>query len=135
MNQQARLANLSRPGLAWEDIACRLECAERLAEAIADAHPDDAAQLMTAALLDHAARSPVGDVFLNAEEDARWWASIAPPHQLVAVLAATLDALGSKALHLKMRKQLFLTLWKSFPTADRQNFVDYAAGQGRGATE
>lgn len=83
---------------------------------------------MTAALLDLSPDGPRSSVFLSAEDDAKWWASIAPPHQLVAVLAATLDALGSKALHLEMRKRLFLRLWGSFPTADQHRFIAYAKG-------
>jgi len=106
-----------------------MELAEALAEAIAEAHPDDACQLMTGALIDLSAGIPSGAVFIDAEDDALWWASIATPAELVAVLAATLRALGSTALHITQRKRLFMQLWRSFSPADKSSFLSRAKGE------
>jgi hypothetical protein len=112
-----------------EDHRMRAEMAAQLAEAIADAHPDDACQIMTAALIDLSAGLPPAHPFVSAEEDAAWWASEAAPAQLVAVLAAVLKRLSDRALHLKMRKRLFMVLWRSFADADKRRFLDFAKGE------
>ncbi|MBW6506724.1 MAG: hypothetical protein K0B00_08255 [Rhodobacteraceae bacterium] len=115
--------------LCAEDLTVRKELAHALAEAIAAAHPDDASQLMTGALIELSAGIPSGAVFVGAEEDARWWASIATPAELEAVLAATLRALGSTALHIAQRKRLFMQLWRSFAPADQASFLSRAKGE------
>lgn len=115
--------------LCSEDLKVRMELAEALAEAIAEAHPDDACQLMTGALIDLSAGIPSGAVFIDAEDDALWWASIATPAELVAVLTATLRALGNTALHVSQRKRLFMQLWRSFSAEDRARFLSYAKGE------
>ena len=114
----------ARVTLCSEDIEVRMELARDLSEAIAAAHPDDACQLMTGALINLSAGIPSGDVFVSAAEDARWWASIATPAELTAVMAATLSALGNTALHVTARKQLFVRLWNSFSSEDRRAFLD-----------
>lgn len=115
--------------LALEDIKMRAAMASQLAEAIADAHPDDAAQIMTAALIDLSAGNPgQGSLFVCAEEDAKWWASIATPVELMAVMRATLERLGDLAMHRDMRKRLFFQLWKSLGADDRARFLAYAVG-------
>jgi len=114
-------------GVADEDIRMRAEMASRLVEAIEDAHPDDAGQLMTAALLDLSAGYPSG--FLSAEEDAKWWASVATPPELVAMMTATLERLGDRALHRDMRKRLFFKLWQNFEKDDRERFLAFTRGE------
>ena len=101
--------------------------ASALAEAIGDAHPDDAVQLMAAALTDltHGGQRP--DWFLNAEEEARWWASFEAPEVLVATLAAVLQSLGNRAIHLATRKRLFWLLWQSFTPVVQARFLAHAA--------
>lgn len=115
--------------LALEDIKMRAEMASRLAEAIEDAYPDDAAQLMTAALLDLSAGYPSG--FLSADEDAKWWASVATPPELVAMMTATMERLGDRALHLSMRKRLFVALWAGMPESDRKSFLSKVDPEGQ----
>ncbi len=78
---------------------------------------------MTAALFDLLPNGPRNDVFLNAEDDAAWWASIAAPHQLVAMLAEVLEHLGDKAMHLNMRKRLLVKLFESLPDSERVAFL------------
>jgi len=103
--------------------------ATALAEAIAEANPDDACQLMTAALIDLSEGRQPGDHFLTAKEDAEWWAMYAPPAQLCAVLEATLARLHDRALHVAQRKSLFMVLWRSFnPDDQRAFFKKYGEG-------
>lgn len=116
-------AHTEKHSLCVEDYRMRAECATALAEAIADCHPDDAVQLMVAALHDLTPEGPRCDFFLSAAEDAAWWASVAAPAQLSAVLAATLEQLGNRAMHLDMRKRLFLALWRSFRPVDQHSFL------------
>jgi hypothetical protein len=118
--------------LTTEDVRQRMKLARALAEAIGDAHPDDAVQLMSAALLDltHGGNRP--DFFLNAEEEVRWWASCEPPEILVATLAAVLQNLGNRAMHLDTRKRLFWLLWQSFSPVAQSSFLVRATG-GRAA--
>jgi len=106
-----------------------METAEKLAEAIGDAHPDDACQIMTAALIDLSSGRPPTDHFLTVEEDAAWWASYAAPAELCAVLSAVLKRLTDRALHLKMRKRLFMVLWRSFDETHQRRFLDHAKGE------
>lgn len=114
---------IEKQSLQAADYRMRAECATALAEAIGDCHPDDAVQLMVAALHDLTPEGPRCDMFLSAAEDAAWWASVAAPAQLSAVLAATLEQLGNRALHLDMRKKLFMALWRSFRPVDQQSFL------------
>jgi hypothetical protein len=114
--------------LTAEDVRFRMQLARDLAEAIGEAHPDDAVQLMAAALADltHGGRRP--DFFLNAEEEVRWWASFEAPEVLVATLAAVLDNLGNRAMHLDTRKRLFWLLWQGFDAATRAAFLARIGG-------
>lgn len=98
--------------------------ATALANAIAFAHPDDARQLLTAALIDLSAGMPEGPNLIGeVREDARWWSGMATPTELLEYMAAALRELGQKALCRTQRKQLFAVLWDSFPQEDRIAFL------------
>jgi hypothetical protein len=125
----AELAADTDIALQPEDIDARWKAAVDLAEAIGEAHPDDAVQIMSAALIDLTTGRGWPDIFLSAKEDAEWWASIAAPEVLEAALSAVLDNLGNRAMHLKTRKRLFLTLWRNFGQADRDRFLAFAKGE------
>ena len=114
-----------------EDYRMRARCATNLAEAIGDCHPDDAVMLMTAALIDLSPEGPRLDIFLSAEDDANWWASIAAPAQLLAVLAEVLAHLRDCALHVHMRKRLIVTLFESLPFEDRWAFLKRIDANGQ----
>ena len=118
----------ARVSLTPQDLRFRMDMATALAQAIADAHPDDAVQLMSAALTDltHSGRRP--GFFLDAEEDAAWWACIEPPEVLLAVLSVVLDNLGNRAMHLNTRKRLFWALWERFAAKDRAQFLAKVRG-------
>ncbi len=101
----------------------RAECATALCEAIADCHPDDAVQLMTAALADLCPHRPPGQYLLTPEEDATWWAGQEEPEHLIATVEAALARLGDAALHLRHRKRLIVALFQSLPVVDRRAFL------------
>lgn len=114
------------------EMQLRAEWAEALCHAIAECHPDDAVQIMTAALDDIAAGDPpMRDPFCNIRDDAEWWADCAHPAELECYFASALKRLGNRALGVKARKRLFVALWKSFPIADQMAFLSRVDAQGR----
>ncbi len=119
-----QVSNLkSHVALTVDDMKVRLELAQALADAIADAHPDDAVQLMAAALTDLTPAGSRPAFFLDAEADAAWWANYETPEVLVAVLKVALENLGNRAMHLETRKRLFMALWRGFTSADQDRFL------------
>jgi hypothetical protein len=105
--------------------------ATALTISITDAHPDDARQLLTAALIDLSVGMPEGNLFASIREDAKWWAGLASPAELFEVLAASLESLRSRAMHRDMRKRLFFTLWRAFSPEDKTAFLAFANGEVR----
>lgn len=101
----------------------RAEHATTLALAIANCHPDDAARIMTAALEKIEQGMPPGDdgfLLSHVAEDARFWADVAAPHEVVAYGTAALDALHRVELGLHTRKRLFWRLWRSLKDEERR---------------
>jgi hypothetical protein len=109
--------------LCAEDYKMRAEAATALCEAIGECHPDDAVQIMTAALTSLCPPGEPGEYFISTQEDAAWWASCEAPFRLVAVVEAALARLGDVALHLRHRKTLIVSLFQSLPVADRRAFM------------
>jgi hypothetical protein len=107
-----------------------MDRATALAHAIRDAHPDDARQILTAALLDLSAGYPPCPAFANIREDARWWAGMATPTELLEYMGAALRVLGNRSLGLQQRKQLFGALWNSFGDSDRLAFIRRVSPSG-----
>ncbi len=70
----------------------RAEAATDLCHAIGDCHRDDAVTIMDAALTVLSMGSPL-PVFMSAMNDARWWASLASPHELRAFALASFEAM------------------------------------------
>jgi hypothetical protein len=108
----------------------RIRAALQLAliEAIAAAHPDDARDIMTAALVDLSAGYPEKDPFSHIREDARFWASLANPAELLAYATEAMQALPDRPLILAMRKRLFMILWRSFDNQVQSDFLAWAKG-------
>ena len=125
-----QVSNLkSHVALTLADIQCRLELAQALADAIGQAHPDDAVQLMAAALADLTPAGSRPDFFLDSEADAAWWASLETPEVLVTVLRVALENLGNRAMHRDTRKRLFMTLWRGFTPEEQGRFLAVAKGE------
>lgn len=106
-----------------EDMA-RHRAIVDLAEAIARAHPDDAAALMLAAIEDIGAGMPEADWhFDSVRRDALWWADLARPDELEAYVGAGLRQLGATPMGERMRKRLLVALWQTMPEAWRAEFL------------
>ena len=80
-------------------------------------------------LLRLSAGTPPHDVFGRVREDARWWAAVASPVELVEYMAAAMRAIlgGRTALCLDQRKRLMVETWHSLPDAEKQAFLDRVA--------
>ena len=108
----------------------RAEAVARLTAAIAQCHPHDAAQIMSAALENMVGDGPQHDVFGTLRRDAEWWAELAPVHEVQAYATAAAKQLGAKALGRKARKALLAALWNGMLPDDRAAFMR-AVGAGK----
>ncbi len=105
--------------------------AESLCYAIGECDLTDALAICTAFLEEHSTNGPELTPLLDMTvADARWWADIAPPHELVAYGMAALDRLRVTPLGLNTRKKLFVALWESFPEEDRLRFAQRIDPEG-----
>lgn len=96
--------------------------ARQLCSAIADCHPEDAMQILSAALEDFETTGPFVSL-QDLRSDAKFWAECASPRELEVYFAAILRLLEKRAYALKARKRLFISLWESLTDADRHSFV------------
>lgn len=90
------------PNFVTEEYLNRAEAATALCHAIADADRDDAVFLMDAALERLSVGAPL-PVFLDALDDAKWWASFAAPHELRAFAFAIYQAM-TKQMRARFRE-------------------------------
>ncbi len=123
---------LHQTQLEGTEAKLRAAWAESLRFTIANCHPQDAAQIMVAALDDMAAGDPpMRDPFGDMRADAAFWADCANPAELEAYFAASLKRLKNTALGITARKRLFVALWHSFPVIDRLAFLSRVDGSGQ----
>lgn len=101
----------------------RIERVDRLVCAIAETDPEDAAPILDAALRSWSVGGPGLALLLELDEDAEWWAAVAPAGEVAAYVAAGLRRLKVTPLHVALRKQLLVSLWHSMPEADRRAFL------------
>jgi len=101
----------------------RAERATSLCLSIADCDPQDAVQIMAAALEDMTQGGPRVPFLEDMRDAAESWAALAPPHELEAYALSALPRLGQSAIGLTMRKRIFAALWKSFSSDDRNAFA------------
>ena len=129
-NQSGGVFDREKPAkrLNRTEKGIRLERATALALAIRDAHPEDARQILAAALVDLSAELPSMAAFGSIREDAKWWAHGTSPEHLFALVEAALDRLRDRAMCLDLRKRLFFSLWKRFTKDERTSFLAYAQG-------
>jgi len=100
--------------IQWAEAACL---------ALAECRPQDVAAICAAVLESMETGGPRHDVFGTLYSDARWWADVAPPHELVAYVIAGLARLPNRHLSILARKRAFMALWQSLPDADRAAFL------------
>lgn len=117
------------PATASAAMRLRMERANTLAIAIADAHPDDAHQIMTAALDDMQTIGPMTSSFGPIRDDAQWWAEICPQHELQEYVYAGLKVLAGRALGRSARLKFLAALWNGVAPNDKQEFIDRVARQ------
>ena len=82
-------------GFRTELYRKRAIASSALCLAIAECDPDDACQIMSAALADLSRGAPL-PVFVSALDDARWWASISAPHEVKAFALACFEVMRPK---------------------------------------
>jgi len=133
----AGLCILKGPLVAQEDHSwtpgndLRKAWADALCYALGQCHPDDAAAICAAFLAEQATDGPeLAPWDRVTVEGARWWADIAPPHELAAYGMAALDRLRGTALGPTTRKRLFVSLWESFSDEERLRFVQRIDPEG-----
>lgn len=126
---------MNKSSFRSEEYRLRAERATALALALREAHPDDAGAICFGFLSSMETGGPeIGSLGITVS-DARMWAEIAPPHELLAYTTAGIAELRCKPLPLTARKRLFATIWAGFPTEARRAFLRKiaAAGVGRAA--
>ena len=115
-------------GLKTAEARVRAMAAEALCRAIAECHPEDAAQIMAAALDDMGTTGPAA-AFLGAQkQDAEFWAETAPPNELQAYCYAGLQKLGQRALGPKTRSRMIVALWNAMRDEEKQKFLALTTG-------
>lgn len=103
-------------------VQSRRASAQLLCDAIANCHPQDAVQILSAALEDFETDGPM--VSLNdLRSDAKFWADCASPRELEVYLWAVLRVLEQRAFASTARKRIFVSLWDSFTDDDRAAFL------------
>jgi hypothetical protein len=100
-------------------------------DALALCHRDIAVQIAEAALEQMRTGGPHSDLMGDIRREARWWAELAPAHELRAYVVAALDQLGQRAISDKARKEVFAALWKGMGEPDRAAFLQ-AIGAANG---
>ena len=101
----------------------RAEWANTLAMAIAECHPHDAAQIMTAALEDMQIGGPQGPSFGAVRQDAEWWADTCPQHELQEYAYAAMKVLAGRALGRTARLRFLAALWNGVAPDDKKAFL------------
>ena len=107
-------------------IALRKAWAESLCYALSQCHPDDAVQIMTAALQDMVIGSPVpafSQLADSLKQDAEWWLAYVSDLEAQVFLEAIIDHIGNRALGIAARKRFIATLWNGLDERDRDAFL------------
>jgi hypothetical protein len=109
-----------------------LQWCDALCYALGECHRDDAAAICAAFLESVETGGPVlGDPFGMVAGDARLWAAVAPPHELVAYTLAGLERLPKAHLSNPTRKNCFRAIWRTFTDAERATFIKAATKGGK----
>ena len=116
--------DMTPPATSINDTALRLraEWANSLALCINECHPDDACQIMTAALQDMTASAFEG-VFDTINEETAAWVAEAPDYELQAYVSAGAERLAKRAVGVTARKRLIAVLWNGLDPRDKDAFL------------
>lgn len=111
----------------------RMLRAAMLRNALADAHGDDADQIIAAWLYERSGDGPrtaFMDMSLTQiKGDAEMWAEVSPRLEIAAYVRAGLQKLAASALAPAMRKALIAALWKGLSADDKRSFIARVSGQ------
>ena len=111
----------------------RMLRAAMLRNALADAHGDDADQIIAAWLYERAGGGPrtafMDMALTQITGDAEMWAEVSPRLEIAAYVRAGLQKLAASALAPAMRKALIAALWKGLSADDKRSFIARVAGQ------
>ena len=112
------------PPATMADPATRLraEWANSLAICISECHPDDAVQIMTAALQDMLVGGPPSSISPLAD-DVEWWAIAAPDIELQAYTEAGIKRMAGRAIGITARKRFIATVWNGLDQRDKDGFL------------
>ncbi len=94
-----------------------------LVAAIRSAPAREAAEVMACVIDDGRAGLPPHDAWGDIRADAAWWADIATPPEIEAVVAAGLRRIDRALFAEAARKRLFVALWDAMAPADRRAFL------------
>lgn len=111
--------------LKFTKTALRMQRAADLAHAIAEADPEDARPLLTAALIDLHAGMPPSEAIAGASSAAKDWAAKAGEAELAAVAKAAATELEARSLHLDEGKGLLRTLFLAMDLHSRLRFLQW----------
>jgi len=110
-------------------LRLRAEWNQTAAFALGECDPHDASAICCAYLETVETGGPtLGDPFGTVASDARLWAQVAPPHELVAYTLAGLERLPKSHLSNPARKTAFKALWRNFTDTERAAFIKAVKG-------
>ncbi len=128
---ESEVPSVARPNAMGAPSGGRAAAAEALCRALGECSHEDAMAICSAFIEAGSSGGPALAPLLDMTvSDARWWADIAAPHELVAYGMAALDRLRETPLGLNTRKRLFVALWESFPDEDRLRFAQRIDPEG-----
>ena len=116
---------LANPKPKFTHIALRMQRAADLAHAIAEADPEDARPLLTAALIDLHAGMPPSEAIAGASSAAKDWAAKAGEAELAAVAKAAASELEARSLHLDETRSLLGKLFLAMSLHSRLRFLQW----------
>ena len=114
------------PAILTDAARMRAEWASSLTMCIAECHPDDACQIMTAALQDMTLGAPMPAFSHLADalrDDADQWLAYVGDLEAQVYLDAIAQHVAGRAIGIAARKHMIATLWNGLSQADKNSFL------------
>lgn len=127
----SREAPIHQGRLADEQPISRVQWAERAIESLEACGPEVADALCLRWLEQSRTPGPQNDLFGTLYSDARFWAEVAPPHEVVAYTVAGLGQLPKRYVPQGTLKRVFVAIWELFDNAARSSFLRRVDPNGR----